>query len=178
VTGLIYLVNLKPLVIAGNGSLAWLGAPGTLTLGENTELPIYDAMRWTNSYNMYIGDGLILTEPANPMSTNSVLATVNGICDFGPIEEQPELLLYDRSHPENIYRVIFHEESDPEGAVMEVVRATGTATGGILLNDNWSYFIDEDQANHDQAPYTPQAVWDNSHTLYVDNATGDLIYFP
>lgn len=181
-TGTIYLVHMAPLTISASGVLAFLGAPGTLTPGFDPLQPIFDAMRWTNSFNIFIGNGNFLTEPWNPLSPN-VLNVIQGVCDFGPVGPA-QFLLYDRSHVENIYRVIFHEDTDPVApGQIEVIRASGPAVGGILLNEasgggTWSYFINEDQANHDHAPYSPQIMWDNSHTFYVDNVTEELVYVP
>jgi hypothetical protein len=180
VTGEIWLVHMTPITITRSGSIVITGSSApSLMLGSDPLQPIFDGMVWTNGYDLYVGAGTLRTEPYNPLSQFS-MNMVQGICDFGaaaPITPA-SFLLYDRSHPENVYRVIFHTDADPEGAVIEVVPATGSAVGGILLNDNWSYFIDEDQANHDHAPYSPQILWDNSHTFYVDPVTEDLVYLP
>lgn len=84
-------------------------------------------------------------------------------------------LLYDRHNPANVYEVTF---GDP---FIEVLPSSGPAVGGILLNDdgmggNWSYFIQDGQAQHDNAPFADQRPWDNSHTLEVDNVTQKLNY--
>lgn len=183
-TGTIYIVHLVPLEINGSGSIVLSGsALPTLTAGEDPLFPIFDAMRWTNDWNLFVGNGVLGTEPWNPLALN-VLQVAQGICDFGTPTPFENFLLYDRAHPENIYRVIFHENDDPVApGQIEVVRDTGPAVGGILLNSTlsgatWSYFINEDQANHDAAPYSPQMLWDNSHTFYVDNTTEELIYVP
>jgi hypothetical protein len=170
---------MAPLVISGNGSLAWVNAQGSLTPGVDSLNPIFDAMRWTNSFNIFIGNGTFRTEPWNPLSPN-VLNILQGVCDFGPVTEAAiTWLLYDRSFPANIYEVIFHGNSDPVApGQIEVIPASGPAVGGILLNDGWSYFIDNDQANHNHAAYSPQIAWDNSHTFYVDLVTEDLVYVP
>lgn len=175
VTGIVYIVHLVPLAIAANGSLTFTSsATPTLTVGSDPLFPTFDGLKWTNDFDIYVANGALSTESYDPKRMN----ILQGVCDFGQQTGPSQFLLYDRSHPENIYRVIFHVESDPEGAVIEVVRATGPAVGGILLNDNWSYFINEDQANHDHNPYTPQIMWDNSHTFYVDPVTEDLVYIP
>lgn len=179
VTGDIYLVHMPPLTIAGNGSIVILGSVlPTLTLGVDPLQPIFDGLVWTNGYDIFVGVGTLQTETFNPLSPYA-LNMLQGTCDFGPPVGTPPFLLYDRSHPQNIYRVIFHDNTDPVNpGQIEVVRAIGPAVGGILLKDNWSYFINEDQANHDHNPYSPQVPWDNSHTFFVDPVTEELVYIP
>lgn len=99
--------------------------------------------------------------------------------------EGTPFLLYDRSFPSNIYEVIFHgPPPDPIPNQIEVVPASGPATGGIILNNYigggppWSYFIDQGQAWHDHSFFADQKPWDGSHTFYVDDATEQLVYFP
>lgn len=178
-TGTVYIVHLVPLTIAANGSLVFTtSATPTLTVGENTLFPVFDGLKWTNDFDLYVSNGILLTESYNPQRMN----ILQGVCDFGEVSTEPiTYLLYDRSHTQNIYRVIFHEESDPEGGVVEVVRDTGPAVGGILLNETWNFYINEDQANFDNLPFFDLIAWDNSHQFYVDTTTygfPQLIYVP
>lgn len=180
-TGIVYIVHLVPLEIAANGSIGYTtSALPTLTVGQDPLFPVFDGLKWTNDFDLYVANGVLAAESYNPQRMN----ILQGVCNFansgqGAPPPIPQFLLYDRAHPANIYKVIFHDNSDPTyPGQIEVVRASGPAVGGILLNDGWSYFINEDQANHDRNPYSPQIAWDNSHTFYVDNATENLIYFP
>lgn len=176
VTGQIWLVHMVPLTITGNGSIVLTGsAIPSLTLGSDPLQPIFDGMVWINGFDLYVGNGVLATEPYNPLSQFS-MNMVQGICDFGTAAPATpgSFLLYDRSFPANVYQVLFTQ-------FIEVLRAVGPAVGGILLADGWSFFIDNDMANYDQAPYSPQMPWDNSHVFFVDTTTygyPELVYIP
>jgi hypothetical protein len=180
VTGTLYLVHMVPLSISASGIITYTGsATPTLTEGFDSLQPVFDGLVWTNGYDIYVANGVLATEHYNPLSPFA-MSMLQGVCDFGPSSEaQVGFFLYDRAHPENIYQVIFHADDDPVApGQIEVVRASGPAVGGIQLADGWSYFINEDEANHDQTPFAPEIPWDNSHQFYVDPVTENLIYIP
>lgn len=175
VTGALWIVHLVPLQITGNGSIVFSGtAQPTITAGNNPLFPTFDGLKWTNDFDLYVANGVLLAESYDPQRMN----ILQGVCDFGQISTVPpgptRFLLYDRSFPDNIYEVLFTE-------FVEVVRSSGPAVGGILLNDPWNFYINNDQANYDNAAFPSLMPWDNSHTFFVDTTTygfPELIYIP
>ncbi len=194
-TGDLYLVHLYPFTVTAGGVLTWTGTSvGTLILGNDPVNVTYDGMRATNSYNLIVQNGALTTEPWNPISQYAPYIA-QGICDFGPVEVFQAFLLYDRTYPDEVWEVIFHGNNDATfPGQIEVIRASGSAVGGIQLADDWSFFIDSfdpltgitgppgsGQGQYNQVAYAPEIPWDNSHQFYVDTITYSqpiLIYIP
>lgn len=81
-------------------------------------------------------------------------------------------ILYDRTTPADIYAITF-------GEVISFGISPGAAKAGILLNNGWNLYVDMAQLKFDQVAHADLIIWDNSHTLLVDEVNGDmLIYAP
>lgn len=85
VTGIVYIVRIPPFTLAPNGHIVFTTTSfPTFTVGEDPLFPVFDGLKATSDFNVYVKNGMLDTEPYNPLSqyTPTIL---QGVCSFGPI---------------------------------------------------------------------------------------------
>ncbi len=176
-TAAIWKVKLVPLFINATGSVVYTsGSTITLTSVVSTDEHVFAGIRINNGWILTVTNGSLGT-----IQDTNALNILDGACDFGEGSTMVDFLLYDRDIKTDIYRVDFGPE------VIEVLPASGPATGGILLNyapappaSTWNFYIQGGVARYDDLPYPELIAWDGSHTFYVNDADpmDPLVYIP